>query len=762
MAKTALAMIAGSDAEAPLLYRCLTSIAPHVDAIYLTITKPNQKQLEAVAAKFNAVVSHYAWDDSFERARNFSFDQVPAEFDYLIWTDCDDVWEGAEKIPELVTKMEELKATSIHLDYNYQIAKDGTVEVVHPRERIVKRGYYTWKGHLHETLVPTREVENLYAKDAVVNHYPSPSLKEDGFKRNLRILEKAYREEGDTHDPRTEYYLARSLYDDNQFERAEQLLRDYLTHSGWDEERAMAHNYLGNIRIVEGKWNEAIDEFLSAVRERPEYPTWYVNLAFCYAMTERYEQATHYARVFTRTPRPQTAIVQVQVDDEVRYYLTIYMIAFAKRKLPEAKEAMSELVRRFPESEDFATKLKGVTRLEQLVDVTKAVETLITELGRTGETENVRLLLQALPVSISENAYVAGLRNKHLPPTTWPEKSIVYWAGKSMEEWTPDTLETGLGGSETAVVHLARLWAKAGYSVTVYGNPGVKEGIYDGVEYLGYHRFNRYDTFDTLIIWRAPWELDHKWKARSVLFDAHDVLNPNEFTPERLANVDRVMVKSEYHRSLIPDVPDDKVAIIPNGVDEDLFKWNKATRDPYKLIYASSYDRGLEAMLTHGWPIIKQAVPQATLDIYYGWQMFDAVHKHNPERQLWKKRMIELMSQPGIRELGRVGQKTLIKAKSKASIHWYGSTFEEIDCISVRESAYAGCIPVTTTIGALKGKPYSVQIYGDPYIAQTHELIAKRIATLLTEDATRHRTAFKAKAKEETWRKIADRWLPHL
>lgn len=762
--KTALAMIAGSDREAVLLNRCLESIAPHVDKVFLTITKPNQKALEAVAHKFGAQISYYKWDDSFERARNFSFAQVPKDYDYLIWTDADDVWVNAEKIGDMVKIMAEQGATAIFLDYNYQIARDGTVEIVHPRERIVKRGYYSWKGHLHETLIPLREVDNAYYKDIKVNHYPAQDLKEEGYTRNLRILERAYKEEGDKHDPRTEFYLARTLFDMEQFERAEKLLHDYLAHSGWDEERAMAHNYLGNIRVIENKWDEAIDEFLQAVKERPEWPTWYVNLAFCYAMKEQYEQATHYARVFTRTPMPSTSMVQVQVDDEIRYYLTIYMIAFAKRKLPEAKEAIQELAKRFPDNEDFAQKLKGVTRLEQLVDVTKAVETLIAELGRTGEQDNVRLLLQSLPVSISENAYVAKLRNEHLPAKCWPEKSIVYFAGKSFEEWTPDSIATGLGGSETAVVHLAKQWVKKGYSVTVYGNPGALEGTYDGVEYLGYHRFNRHDTFDTLVIWRAPWELDFAWKARRVLLDLHDVPNPHEFTAERLKQVDRIMVKSAYHRSLIPDVPDEKIEVIPNGVDETIFRYNKAKRDPYKLIYASSYDRGLEQMLEYGWPVIKKAVPQATLDIYYGWNLFDAVHKHNPERMAWKRKMQSLMSQPGIRELGRVGHDKLIEAKSKAAIHWYGATFEEIDCISVRESALAGAIPVTTKFAALDGKPYSVQIEGDPYIADTHEQIGNYIASMLQapKSMENQRADFRAKAREETWRNIATLWEASL
>lgn len=36
---------------------------------------------------------------------------------------------------------------------------------------------------------------------------------------------------------------------------------------------------------------------------------------------------------------------------------------------------------------------------------------------------------------------------------------------------------------------------KLDYKVTVYSHCGTEEGIYDGVEYRNYNRFNRYDTF---------------------------------------------------------------------------------------------------------------------------------------------------------------------------------------------------------------------------------------------------------------------------
>jgi len=764
MNKLALNMIIKDDTEAEILYRCLSSIAQYVDGIFITITNKPHDKIKKIIEAFGGRVSFYQWDKSFERARNYALDQVPEEYNYIVWTDADDVWENAKMLPAMVDLMDKQGITAIYFDYNYQInPKTKEVEIVHPRERIIKRGYYRWKGNLHETLIPQREVNNAYFKDIKVNHYPLPTAGETNLTRNLEILEATYKEEGDKHDPRTLYYLARNLFDVRELDRAEKLFIDYLQSSGWDEERAMAANYLGLIYLFKRDFDKAKASFLQAISEKPNFPTWYVNLAYLHALQGKFEEAVHYARLFVATPQPDTSMVLIPVDDKMRYYETIFLIAMGKRKLKEAKDACKAILEIFPDDEDYKKKLEGLERLDELIEVTKGVDYVAKELDKQKETEKIGLLLHALPSTIEDNAVIEQLKQKYLQPTVWPEKSIVYLAGKTIEEWTPESLKTGLGGSETAIVQLSKEWVKLGYKVTVFGNCGAKEGMYDGVDYKNYYRFNKYDTFDTLIIWRAPWELDFKFKAKRIWLDCHDVLNPLEFTQERIANVDKIFVKSRFHRDFIPHVPDDKIVIIPNGFDKELCRYNKAKRNPYSLIYSSSYDRGLEQMLTWGWPIIKKEIPEAELHIYYGWNLFDAVHRNNPERMMWKKKMIELMSQDGVFEHGRIGHEKLLEEKSKSSIHYYVTNFEEIDCISIRESAAVGCVPVTSNYAALKEKDYVIKINGDPNLQKTHEDAAREIVWLLkTKEMEKYRQEFKERARKESWQEQAKLWISVL
>lgn len=751
-------MIVKDDSEAKLLYRCLSSIAPHVDGIYITFTKQPYKEAEAIARNFGAMTSFYEWDKSFERARNYALSQIPSKFKYMVWCDADDVWANANKLKDAVKIMEQNKLTAVFLDYNYQISKDNEVEIVHPRERIVKLGLYEWKGHLHETLIPKGQHKHSYYKDIKINHFPTQQATVDNLTRNLEILEQTYKEEGDKHDPRTEYYLARNYFDVERFEEAYRLFTDYIQHSGWDEERAMANNYMGLILLGSGDYEGAKAHFLKSVSEDPDVPAWYINLAYLYALQQRFDEAIHYARLFTNTPQPKSSMVQTPIEDKMRYYDTLFLIAVGKRKLEEALVACEDALRISPDSKAFKERYDETLKLQRLVEVTKGVEAIVAELSELKEEKLIPTVLAGLPSSISDNAYIEQLRQKHLPSKTWPKGSIVYWAGKSFEEWTPDSLKTGLGGSETAIVHLCKQWVKQGYKVTVYGNCGTKEGRYDGVEYLNYYKFNRRDVFDTLIIWRAPWEMDFKFKANKIILDLHDVPDATEFTPERLENIDKIYVKSQYHRTLLPQVDDSKFVIIPNGVDPIELK---EERNPHQLIYASSYDRGLELLLYYGWPIIKKAIPGATLKIYYGWNLFDAVHRHNPERMAWKARLVDLMGQDGVSEGGRIGHKELLKEKARSAIHYYPTNFEEIDCISVRESALVGAIPFTTDYAALENRAYCITTQGDPNSQETQEAIAKKIVKHLKtpQKLEEVRGKFRELALNESWERISKRWF---
>lgn len=122
---------------------------------------------------------------------------------------------------------------------------------------------------------------------------------------------------------------------------------------------------------------------------------------------------------------------------------------------------------------------------------------------------------------------------------------------------------------------------------------------------------------------------------------------------------------------------------------------------PFSVGYFSSYDRGLECLLDM-WPKIKEKVPEATLDIYYGWNTFDQFHSKNPERMRWKWTMIKKIHNVGAEEHGRVNHEELAKVMKEIQVWAYPTEFTEIHCMTALKAQEAGMIPVTTGCYALE------------------------------------------------------------
>lgn len=753
MKKIALSMIYKGTEEGKQIDRLLRTVAPYVDAIYATATWTKDGEATKVFEAYGAKISFFEWEKDFAKARNFAKDQIPEEFEYMIWLDTDDKLVGGEHIKKLL----ERGLDAFFAIYNYQIdAATGQVLIKHPRERIVRKNAYQWVGKLHETLIPQVKVKTAYIDEIAVNHYPTEEEINQNILRNIEILEKTYAEEKEgEHDPRTEYYLGRCYYDSQEFTKAEKLFYAYLEHSGWDEERAMAWNYLAEIYLRNEMLDDAIDAYLQAIKERPEFPTWYINLGVTYGKKEDWDRAIFFTQMGLQMNQPKTAMVTTPRDDKIRALETIYFACLKTGKLDETLVAAEKLCQFFPEDELLFERYQAV---ENLIESKRLGEAFLTVINAYEEKERVSVLVNNPPERLVGTKLIEDLAKEYNPPKVWPNKSIAYFVGRGFERWDETNLERGIGGSETAVIHLAENWAKQGYQVTVFGDPVKGEHETKGVTWTHWWKWNMNDTFDTLIFWRNETMLNTPCKANRIFLDLHDVPSAAEFTPERLKKVDKIFVKSPYHRSLLPNVPDEKFVIIPNGVDLNLLP-EKIEKKGKKVIWSSSYDRGLQQALEIGWPIIKEAVPDAEFHIYYGWNLFDTVHKNNPERMAWKKKIEKLMEQPGVFHHGRVSQKELIQAKSEALVHFYPSTFEEICCIGVRESAVVDCMPFTTDYAALKGRSYCATTKGNPLKRETQEAVAQAVVQFL-KDGVRPVTL--SQAKEESWPNISALWLKQI
>jgi glycosyltransferase involved in cell wall biosynthesis len=180
----------------------------------------------------------------------------------------------------------------------------------------------------------------------------------------------------------------------------------------------------------------------------------------------------------------------------------------------------------------------------------------------------------------------------------------------------------------------------------------------------------------------------------------------------------------------------------------------------HRLFWGSSYDRGCQHLLKI-WPDILDAIPDATLDICYGWVTFDRFFANNPERQAWRSKMIELMKQRGITEHGRVGQQELKKIRSSCGIWAYPTDFDEINCITALECQKDGLVPVVINKAALAETVQSgVKIEGDIYMRETLEEYKNALISLMKDEERWKLESDKAKefAQSYDWSLISKAW----
>jgi len=408
--------------------------------------------------------------------------------------------------------------------------------------------------------------------------------------------------------------------------------------------------------------------------------------------------------------------------------------------------------------------------------VFESVENAVARIAKISDKAEMKAALDALPPDLHSHPAVSGLRNANFVKSDANGKDIVFYCGPTSEIWNPRTArEKGIGGSEEAVIWLSTLLHRRGWRVTVYAYCGARQEVFDGISWKPYWMWNCRDRQNVTVLWRYP--LHHMVQINSdmVVMDLHDVIPEAYFTPEMLQRIDRIFVKSKFHRSLFPHIPDQKFVIIPNGIDAKLFE-GPADRDPLLLINTSSADRSLEAFIDC-FEEIKKQVPNARAQWAYGWGVWDSVYSSDSQKMAWKTGMQQRIKQIGVEERGRLSHGEIAQLYLKANVFAYPSEYAEIDCISLSKAMAAGAIPITTDFAALgeKSQHGGVFIHSkktkddwaypnkfhfeitDP--EQKAEFIRETVKLLLNPPSEKSRESMREWARSTfDWNRIADSW----
>lgn len=295
--------------------------------------------------------------------------------------------------------------------------------------------------------------------------------------------------------------------------------------------------------------------------------------------------------------------------------------------------------------------------------------------------------------------------------------------------WDYTSVEHGLGGSETYHVEMALRLAARGHEVDSYNNLAGAACVRGGVHWRDLHSLRTITPYGehkgTWIIQRQPEFIDRL--AYDHLLDGaaqqrfwhvyHDVDYPTA-TLERMARYDRLIALSPFHAEYLRNQEHRNVSVGQSGIASDRMEalpHSDSIRNPRRLIYSSTPDRGLEHLLK-SFARAREQVEDLELHCFYGWEGFDAriARDVTGECARQKAAIVEGLKQPGVTWHGRVGQTELWREFLKSGIWCYQTEFFETACITAMEAQALGAVPIFNPLWALQDNVFAgISIEGD-------------------------------------------------
>lgn len=277
------------------------------------------------------------------------------------------------------------------------------------------------------------------------------------------------------------------------------------------------------------------------------------------------------------------------------------------------------------------------------------------------------------------------------------------WSGSNI-------LTTGVGGSETWVIEMARYINKmSNYEVLVFCNCENEE-IFEGVKYIKLNRFletiasikiehciiSRYSEYVPVSIHghvENIYLISHDIKFTGIIIPIHPKLK-------------KIFCLTEWHCNLfLQSFPqfNNITKALHYGIDFTHFFSDTFEKIPYSFIYSSFPNRGLIVVLKM-WPRIINRYPQAKLNI------FTDVN-NEWANQFYKEELKEIRNileeykqtyKGSVINHGWVSKKILSNYWKQTSIWFYPCKFKETFCLTALEAALTKTLAITNGIAALE------------------------------------------------------------
>jgi len=351
---------------------------------------------------------------------------------------------------------------------------------------------------------------------------------------------------------------------------------------------------------------------------------------------------------------------------------------------------------------------------------------------------------------------------------------FLFWSEPTFETWdwtNPETI--GIGGSETSHIEMSNRLADRGHEVWSYAPIAEKEAGRRGVrnphnvEWFSSKHYGHAEAFrntqaDVWVIYRAPHIVDWVKENQRAWLICQEV-DYSTLTAARAERFELIVALCERHaqflRAKLPNQAH-KVIVSSNGIRTAAIREalkNPPPRNPKRLMYASSPDRGLRNLVPI-FQLAREVVPDLELHVYYGFNNIEKVIERAKENTWVKDRtqeILDLLEQPGIVNHGRMGQTALYQEWMKAGLWCHPSNFTETSCITCMDAQALGAVPITTPTWAV-GENVKHGQFIDGNIDKDDRLTRARFVLALTQWARQPEKQEAVRAKMMPW---AQEWF---
>ena len=355
---------------------------------------------------------------------------------------------------------------------------------------------------------------------------------------------------------------------------------------------------------------------------------------------------------------------------------------------------------------------------------------------------------------------------------------FIFYSPVAFEKWDwRNSVEKGIGGSETSHVEMSWRLAARGHEVVTYAPiPDDCPGEWRGTKWYPLEQAD-FSEEGIWILYRCPEIVDKflpKKKTQQLWLMMQDWDYPTwngEEGEVRVKNTDAVITLCKSHGfDVVQKHPlvESNLWLTSNGIKTDLIKEIEEDgvpeRNPKRIMYASSPDRGLKYGLI-SFKKAREIIPDLEFHAFYGFNNLDKLIEGQPAHWLAKNKreIMELLEQPGVTFHGRVSQKELYKEWFKSGIWLYETNFNETSCITSMEAQACGAIPIVSPVYALKENvQHGVGIVGDANDPLTQARFAAEIVKMVMipglQDVIRSEMMPWARERFD-WEVFVDHWI---